>query len=204
MRELSDDEADRLEAATRDDYSAVLRIRPGVRAAAQGMFVALVARSTFRRGKSGRPARAAHRHGADHVRHPRDSVAAARASSRVCFHLCLPATRCGSACRAHQGPALSADLPRGPDLLGTGRKLAGVTGFRFHDYRHDFASKLLRTTGNLRLVQKALNHRDIKTTTRYAHVLDSDVAEAMERVAECRESVPKRDSSKSSSHWRDK
>jgi integrase len=66
------------------------------------------------------------------------------------------------------------------------RKLAGLTGFRFHDYRHDFASKLLRTTGNLKLVQKALNHRDIKTTLRYAHVLDSDVAEAMERVAESR------------------
>jgi len=38
----------------------------------------------------------------------------------------------------------------------------------------------------LKLVQKALNHRDIKTTLRYAHVLDSDVAEAMERVAESR------------------
>ena len=66
------------------------------------------------------------------------------------------------------------------------RKLAGVTGFRFHDFRHDFASKLLRTSGNLKLVQKALNHRDIKSTLRYTHVLDSDVAEAMERAAESR------------------
>ena len=38
------------------------------------------------------------------------------------------------------------------------RKRAGVTGFRFHDYRHDLASKLLRQTGNLKLVQRALNH----------------------------------------------
>jgi integrase len=65
-------------------------------------------------------------------------------------------------------------------------KLAGVTGFRFHDYRHDFASKLLRTSGNLKLVQKALNHRDIRTTMRYAHVLNDEVAEAMERLAESR------------------
>jgi integrase len=63
------------------------------------------------------------------------------------------------------------------------RKRAGVTGFRFHDFRHDLATKLLRETGNLKLVQRALNHADLKTTTRYAHVLDSEVAEAMERFA---------------------
>jgi integrase len=66
------------------------------------------------------------------------------------------------------------------------RKRSGVVGFRIHDYRHDFATKLLRETGNLRLVQKALGHSSIKTTTRYAHVLDSEVAEAMERVAKLR------------------
>jgi integrase len=66
------------------------------------------------------------------------------------------------------------------------RKHSGVEGFRIHDYRHDFATKLLRETGNLRLVQKALGHANIKTTTRYAHVLDSEVAEAMERVAKLR------------------
>jgi integrase len=66
------------------------------------------------------------------------------------------------------------------------RKRAGVTGFRFHDYRHDLASKLLRQTGNLKLVQRALNHANIKTTTRYAHVLDSEVAKAMESVSRSR------------------
>jgi integrase len=66
------------------------------------------------------------------------------------------------------------------------RKRAGVTGFRFHDYRHDFGTKLLRETGNLKLVQRALNHADIATTTRYAHVLDSEIAEAMESVEKSR------------------
>jgi integrase len=63
---------------------------------------------------------------------------------------------------------------------------AGLADFRFHDFRHDFGSKLLRDTGNLKLVQKALNHADIKSTLRYAHVLDGDVADAVERVARAR------------------
>ncbi|MBX9823530.1 MAG: site-specific integrase [Xanthobacteraceae bacterium] len=66
------------------------------------------------------------------------------------------------------------------------RKRAGVQGFRFHDYRHDVGTKLLRETGNLKLVQRALNHSNIKTTLRYAHVLDDEIAAAMERVTESR------------------
>jgi integrase len=66
------------------------------------------------------------------------------------------------------------------------RAKAGVKDFRFHDYRHDFGTKILRLTGNLRLAQKALNHRDIKSTLRYAHVLDEDVATAVERLSESR------------------
>jgi integrase len=71
------------------------------------------------------------------------------------------------------------------------RKRAGVTGFRFHDFRHDVGSKLLRKTGNLKLVQRALNHADLRTTTRYAHVLDQEVADAMESVARDRKSPKK-------------
>lgn len=67
------------------------------------------------------------------------------------------------------------------------RAKSGVKDFRFHDYRHDFGTKLLRDSGNLKLVQKAMNHRDIKSTLRYAHVLDEDVATAVERVAKSRE-----------------
>lgn len=46
------------------------------------------------------------------------------------------------------------------------RAKAGVKDFRFHDYRHDFGTKLLRDCGNLKLVQKAMNHTDIKSTLR--------------------------------------
>ncbi|MFQ6184424.1 tyrosine-type recombinase/integrase [Sinorhizobium meliloti] len=63
------------------------------------------------------------------------------------------------------------------------RAKAKVEDFRFHDFRHDLATKLLRKTGNLKTVQKALSHSDIKTTTRYAHVLDEEVAEALESLS---------------------
>jgi integrase len=66
------------------------------------------------------------------------------------------------------------------------RARAGVTGFRFHDFRHDIGTKLLRETGNLKLVQKALNHADIKTTTKYAHVLTDEVAAALEQLQQSR------------------
>jgi len=68
------------------------------------------------------------------------------------------------------------------------RARAGVEGFRFHDFRHDLGTKLLRETGNLKLVQRALNHADLKTTTRYAHVLDTEIAEALERVQAAQQS----------------
>ncbi len=65
-------------------------------------------------------------------------------------------------------------------------KKAGVSGFRFHDFRHDFASKLMRQEKNPKLVQRALHHADIKTTMRYVHLDKDDVGEAMERLAKSR------------------
>ncbi len=66
------------------------------------------------------------------------------------------------------------------------RSAAKVADFRFHDKRHDLATKLLRKTGNLKLVQKALNHRNIKTTLKYAHVLDDEVAAGLQQVQKSR------------------
>lgn len=66
------------------------------------------------------------------------------------------------------------------------RAKAKLKDFRFHDFRHDMATKLLRMTGNMKLVQKALNHSDIATTARYAHVLDDEVAAALSDVAKSR------------------
>jgi integrase len=67
------------------------------------------------------------------------------------------------------------------------RKRSGITGFRFHDVRHDAGTKLLRATGNLKLVQRALNHADLKTTTRYAQVLDEELGQALDLLARSRD-----------------
>jgi integrase len=49
-------------------------------------------------------------------------------------------------------------------------KRAGITNFHFHDLRHTSASYLLMRGAPLEAVQKHLNHRDLKTTQRYAHI----------------------------------
>jgi integrase len=66
------------------------------------------------------------------------------------------------------------------------RARSGVTGFRFHDIRQDFATKLLRETRNLKLVSRALNHTAVKTTARYAHVTDDEIAAALQRLSQSR------------------
>lgn len=59
-------------------------------------------------------------------------------------------------------------------------KAAGIEDFRFHDLRHTLGTRLLRSTGNLALTKDALKHKSIKTTLRYAHVLDDDVRRGLE------------------------
>ncbi len=50
---------------------------------------------------------------------------------------------------------------------GSALKMAGITDLRFHDLRHTFGTRLYRATGDIRKVQKAIGHRDIKSTLRY-------------------------------------
>ncbi|WP_299686736.1 site-specific integrase [uncultured Tateyamaria sp.] len=57
---------------------------------------------------------------------------------------------------------------------------AEIENFRFHDFRHTFATRMLRHTGNLKLVSRLLGHRSIDTTVKYAHVLDADFEDALE------------------------
>ena len=51
-----------------------------------------------------------------------------------------------------------------------------------HSLRHTFATDLLRATKNLRLVQKALGHSNIETTTIYAHIVDDELENAMKEL----------------------
>ncbi len=58
---------------------------------------------------------------------------------------------------------------------------AGIEEFTFHDLRHDFAVQFLRRTKDLATLQELLGHEDIKTTMRYAYVLDEDKKKAMKK-----------------------
>lgn len=49
-------------------------------------------------------------------------------------------------------------------------KAAGISGRSAHSLRHSFAAALLAKTGDLRLVQQALNHASIVSTTIYTQV----------------------------------
>jgi integrase len=53
-------------------------------------------------------------------------------------------------------------------------------GYRWHDNRHTRATRLLRLTGNLKMVQKVLGHRRIETTAKYAHVTMDDLRDALD------------------------
>lgn len=56
---------------------------------------------------------------------------------------------------------------------------AGITDLHFHDLRHDFAVRLLRSGATLEQVRDALGHASITQTEKYAHVLPGDVHAAV-------------------------
>lgn len=73
---------------------------------------------------------------------------------------------------------LTASLVR--DRFAEAKEAAGIEDFRFHDLRHTRATRIVRQTGSIAHASKVLAHTSIKTTMRYAHVLDDDVRWALE------------------------
>jgi integrase len=182
VRELVGDEAERLEAATREDYAPFFRFAAisGLRqneCLLKGSEVDWQARQIRKAGKGGRfvtvPITPTIREILWPLRGYHDEAVFTYVADR---------TRDGRVA-GERYPLTYSGVQTAWRRL---RKRAGVDGFRFHDFRHDLGTKLLRETGNLKLVQRALNHSTIQSTVRYAHVLDQDVADAIERVAESR------------------
>ena len=181
-RELVGDEAERLEAATRDDYAPLFAfaMATGLRQSECLLLWSQIdfgARQIRRTGKGGQPVATPITPTIREILWPLRGQHPEHVFTYV-------------AVRTHRGwvkgrryPVTLAGLRAHWHRL---RKVAGVSDFRFHDFRHDLATKALRETGNLKLVQRMLNHADIRHTLRYAHVLDEEVAEGFERVAKRR------------------
>lgn len=79
-------------------------------------------------------------------------------------------------------PGLSSQWKR--DRARAAITAPSIANYRFHDNRHTAATRVLRTSKNLKIAQKLLNHARITTTAKYAHVLDEEVLAAMNAVPE--------------------
>lgn len=61
-------------------------------------------------------------------------------------------------------------------------KKAGITDFRIHDLRHNFASMLVSKGVSLEVIGKLLGHSSYQTTQRYAHLSHTALKEALEKL----------------------
>jgi site-specific recombinase XerD len=60
---------------------------------------------------------------------------------------------------------------------------AGVSGRHFpHRWRHSYATSLLRRGADIHVVQRLLGHSNIATTTRYLHLSDADLTDAVAKA----------------------
>ena len=60
---------------------------------------------------------------------------------------------------------------------------AGVAGRHFaHRWRHTYATSLVRRGEDIHVVQRLMGHSNIATTSRYLHLSDADLLEAIDRA----------------------
>lgn len=60
---------------------------------------------------------------------------------------------------------------------------AKIDGFRWHDLRHTFASRLAQANVSLNKIRELMGHADLKMTLRYAHLASEDLADAVALIS---------------------
>ncbi len=68
---------------------------------------------------------------------------------------------------------------------------AQMPDVRIHDLRHTFASLLVSGGSSLEMIGKLLGHSQMRTTQRYAHLLDSPLRAGVDAVADIMKSRPR-------------
>ena len=97
---------------------------------------------------------------------------------RVFTYICKRATASGGTkgrAPRRQGDRYPISVTVIREAHESARETIKAPDLRMHDLRHTRATRILRATENLATTQRALAHRNIKTTLKYAHVLDQDV-----------------------------
>ena len=61
-------------------------------------------------------------------------------------------------------------------------KAAGIEDFRWHDFRHTFASRLVMAGTDIRTVAELMGHRTLQMTMRYAHLAPEHKAAAVDKL----------------------
>lgn len=61
-------------------------------------------------------------------------------------------------------------------------KRAGIRGVHPHALRHTFATDLYRKTNDIRLVQRALGHKNLSSTQIYTHIVNPQLEKALKEL----------------------
>ena len=67
--------------------------------------------------------------------------------------------------------------------MGRVCKRAGITNLRFHDLRHEAASRLFEAGLNVIEAASVTGHRELRMLQRYTHLKPADIADKLNKMS---------------------